>query len=63
MACHLNWPKNILISCFQDRLNDDFYNACVAYGAPTCLYKWCFLTEEVETDQSLNLYHSMKLGR
>lgn len=26
LDCHLNWPKDILVSCFKD----DLYHACIA---------------------------------
>lgn len=42
LACRLNWPEDILISCFQDGLNNDLY-ACVAQGVPAHLYEWCVL--------------------
>lgn len=34
LAYRLNWPEDILISCFKDGLNNDLYNACVAFKGP-----------------------------
>lgn len=32
LACCLDWPEDILVSCFEDGLNDNLYTACVMWG-------------------------------
>lgn len=59
LVCQLNdWPKDILISCFKDGLNNDLYNTCISWGAPAILHDWYILAEEVAIDQACNRHHS-----
>lgn len=56
LACHIDWPEDILVSWFKDGLNNDLYNACLAQGAPNRLHDWYVLAEEVEMDMARNQY-------
>lgn len=29
-ACCVDWPEDILVSCFKDEVNNDLYHACIA---------------------------------
>lgn len=57
MVCRpTNWLQDILISCFKDRLKNDFYNVCVLKGAPPTLHSWYVLADKVEIGQARNRY-------
>lgn len=61
LACHLNCPEDILVSCFKDELSDDLYHTCIARGTLVCLHDWCILAKESEIDQAWNQYPSGRM--